>query len=140
MNAGVEAQAAVLQNAIVLGSRVCASVQLMQKAQALRVLNSQGWEAAAVQSNLFPGMALQVRHKGGGWVISLRRRFPEPGYLTSEKPQSSAILLLRQCEYLCNWPQNLNSSLGHKEFLPFHVQRQPFSLGSIVRKSKGHQW
>lgn len=59
-NAGIEVQAAVLQNAVVLDPHICASVQLVQKAQALWVLDSQGWEATVVQSNVFPDMGLQV--------------------------------------------------------------------------------
>lgn len=59
-NANIEVQAAVLQNAIVLDPHICASVQLVQKAQALRVLDSQGWKATVVQSDIFPDMGLWV--------------------------------------------------------------------------------
>ena len=72
-NASVEVQAAILQNAIVLDPHVCASVKLVQKAQALWVPDSQGWEAPVVQSNVFPDMLLQMWHKGISWVAILRQ-------------------------------------------------------------------
>lgn len=75
-NASIEVQAAVLQNAIALEPHPCASLQLVQKAQTLRMLDSERWEATVVQGNIFPDVALQVEHSDMQVVILHRCLWP----------------------------------------------------------------
>lgn len=55
---GIEVQAAILQNAVVLNPDIFASVQLVEEPQALWVFDGQGWQCSVMQCDIYPHMVL----------------------------------------------------------------------------------
>ena len=137
-NAGIEVQAAVLQDAVVLHPHICVPIQLVQKAQALWVLDSQGREATVVQGNVFPDMVLQGWHQRITWeaILPQQSLLPRASDISTKTEFREAPVLSGPiAKAICTsekWARQSEPIQWSQRSFPFHVCRYPFSLASIL--------